>query len=729
MDDVRVDWLAQMARMDSGARKNVVLAWGGQRGMKAAERAPFMERLLGNPEALAHAVETRSPYDRLALALVKWLGDGVLAGSTLGVALAAAGHGGERHGGPATADEDARELFARGLFATRSQYHSWGELPEATVDYRVLEHVGEPELRPIELRELPAPASPVLRRPAAVQLTIDDFLRAIAGLGKMTLTRDGCIRVADQRKLAKAMGWEEVTSFGALDLDDPVLAFIVAGMRCGLLRHVDDEISVAADAESGLDAPLHRRVSRVMMGFARAFDWSEAALVPDLRLYSGTTALTQGRAALVVALRALAEPDRWHSVADLSEALFARLGERFGLRGMRWRHRWGRDAHGEEPEQLRQAARSSWESTERIWLSWALGTWLHALGIVELSVGDREVLAFRVSQFGLEVLGLRAPAAPVAAETRPAWVVQPNFDVVLWLEQASSEQISFLERHTQRAELRDHTVHYTLTREALHGGLRQGSTVEGLLEKLAAGSQAELPQNVLAEVKEWAQARERVVLHLGARIVEYPDAEGRDAALAGGVAGDAVGERMILLRPGAPSNGVVCGQLRLKRINVIYYEPGSGARAGASCDGVLRLSTPYADLTIRALLDKWCEKLPDGTWQLTAESVEKARNARASARELDDLLQTRLTTSPPGLLGLAASAWAGKKVEVRSGRTLLLKCRDRQQRNLLMQDPVIKDGIMWPVNDDMLMVAGEHADAVLERLAWAGIGTDKPVEA
>lgn len=729
MDDPRTDWVSRIAAMEGGELKRTAVAWGGLPGMKAVERGPFLQRLLSNPEALARVVHTRSPYDRLALALVKWLGNGVMSGEALGVALAAAGHGGERHGRPATAHEEASELISRGLFLGTGGSYGWGYLQSVSLDRRIMQHVGEPELRPIELPELPAPEAFLARRPVAVQLTIDDFMRAFAGLKVMALTKDKRIRANDSKKLTKELGWGDAATFGALEFADPISAFTAAGIQCGLLDAVNGRISVAAAAETAAAEPLHRRAWRVTMGFVYAAGWSEAAPARGLHLPPGMPSLAHGRVAVIVALRALAEPDRWHSVADLSDALFARLGDRFALQGMPWRHAWSTPTGAAGREEAWQKARAAWEAVDDRWLRWALGTWLHALGIVELSLEAGKVVAFRLTEFGLEVLGLRAPAAPVAAETRPAWVVQPNFDVVLWLEQASSEQISFLERHTQRSELRDHTVHYTLTREALHRGLRRGSTVDGFLEKLAAGSQAELPQNVVAEVREWAQARERLVLHLGARIVEYPDAEGRDAALARGVAGDAVGERMILLRPNAPQSAVVCGQLGLKRIGVIYYEPGSGSRAETSSDGVMRLSTPCADLTIRALLDRWCDKLPDGTWQLTAASVKRARDAKASVQELEHLLQTRLTTELPGLLELAASAWAGKKVEVHSSRTLLLRCRDRKQRERLLSDPTIREGTMWPLNDDLLLVAEEYVDKVLERLAWAGINTDKSVEA
>jgi len=69
-----------------------------------------------------------------------------------------------------------------------------------------------------------------------------------------------------------------------------------------------------------------------------------------------------------------------------------------------------------------------------------------------------------------------------------------------------------------------HTALYRLTRESVYRGLEGGTTISDLLDRLQHGSQIELPQNVIVELREWASLRERFTLRRGAHILEFSSA-------------------------------------------------------------------------------------------------------------------------------------------------------------------------------------------------------------
>src|SRR5208283_4843283 len=103
-------------------------------------------------------------------------------------------------------------------------------------------------------------------------------------------------------------------------------------------------------------------------------------------------------------------------------------------------------------------------------------------------------LAFRVTDLARELFAAtdeepsHAAALPAATEhDGPAWVVQPNYDIVVYLDIVSPAQLSFLEQHAERRQAEAHTAHYQLTREAIYYGLEAGTHLNDLLATLRSG--------------------------------------------------------------------------------------------------------------------------------------------------------------------------------------------------------------------------------------------------
>jgi hypothetical protein len=147
-----------------------------------------------------------------------------------------------------------------------------------------------------------------------------------------------------------------------------------------------------------------------------------------------------------------------------------------------------------------------------------------------------------------------AKAIPVTTAATPAgdhasgvWVVQPNFDVMVYLDRTTPPQLAFLERHAERTQSQQYMAHYRLTRASVYQGLESGTILEAFLEELGRHAQTPLPQNVTVEIREWAAFREQVILHHRADVLEFADTAARDAMLTANINGRAVGDRFLLL--------------------------------------------------------------------------------------------------------------------------------------------------------------------------------------
>jgi hypothetical protein len=61
-------------------------------------------------------------------------------------------------------------------------------------------------------------------------------------------------------------------------------------------------------------------------------------------------------------------------------------------------------------------------------------------------------------------------------------VVQPNFDVIAYLDHMANGQLSFLERNAERVNASEHVAQYRITRDSVYRGLESGTSVQEMLD-------------------------------------------------------------------------------------------------------------------------------------------------------------------------------------------------------------------------------------------------------
>lgn len=142
---------------------------------------------------------------------------------------------------------------------------------------------------------------------------------------------------------------------------------------------------------------------------------------------------------------------------------------------------------------------------------------------------------------------LRGEFDTPAATSGPAWVLQPNFELLVYPANLQPHQSALLAA-AEAVRFDAQTATYRLTRESVYSALEQGLDLNDLLAGLEAGSATPLAPAMRRTIQDWAARRERLVMHQNATLLEYPSAAERNAALKKG--GAAVGETFLLLDKG-----------------------------------------------------------------------------------------------------------------------------------------------------------------------------------
>jgi len=706
--------------------KPMVKIWGGSYKMSKYACIDFLVAALQDPARVKAAVASLEPWERNALALIKRMG-GVIQASTLKIGILASGiHPPHMH---SYRDDFVETLFRRGLILAMDTYNpgylneGYGRNGLLYSDERILAQVGFFEFQTFDIQLMPAPGETHSRRPSAVTLDIMGLLQTIENMGGLRLTQKGTVRVSDEAKLRKALHWNEK----GVDLDGfffprPAEAWLSACAHSDLLTETDDgKLIVKESPERFARRSYGEQVRLLLEGLIRSSVWWETTPKSGYFDEYGK-GRRQGRLALTLALSALPlNPDAFYSFKDFEQRLYDRIGENFALDYPPQRPYFFRSKTEEQQRQeiasWHEKTRQEWLKQEYPWLVGAFTTWLYFLGLVELARKNGQFVGFRLTEIGRATfhpeLASAVPAeSSLLASSGPAWVVQPDFDIIVYLDRVSPLQLAFLERHAERTKAHRHTAHYRLTRESVYRGLESGTTINDLLKELQIGSQAEIPQNILVELREWDSLRERIVLHRNARLIEFSSAQALQAGLAQGLTGSVVAERFLLLDANSVSN--------LSGFTNIDYAHPLPKNLSVTETGSIRIRRNMDDLVTAAQLTQWANRKTDSEWQLTAESVSTALKPGRKLNELLVFLKSRLSHSLPPLLEIALRSWAGEIFNVELESVTILRCPQEQVFRAVIASPLIKALLRGYLLPDLLFVDPEQVETLRQHLHWLG---------
>jgi len=740
-------FLTLLQQAPSDRLKKMVKAWGGGSIIRKEECISYLFTAMRSIERLRQILDACNPFEQAALALIK---SERFYDETTTIALCAATLGlpvpklKEDH--LASISPLLESLFDKGLLFIESRggyspsiYYAYGR--NAALEF-IVNPVVVSEIKPLNTRQFqelnvsaaPKPETTYVRRPQTVALGHSAFLHALEAAGDLKVTKSGEQRltsavVTKLNKVLEKQGWFNMSAtmpgseYDAL----PIEFYLDVMPDMGLLEfdHASHTYRLTEPPDTFMQQDFVSQTQQWLVGLARTRTWAE--IVVGQHGYFHYTVML--RNALMVALTLLPSHE-FIPVDALSDALFERIGERFSLTYRQPRpnpRTYG--GPNRTPEQFQAELREwqtkvkhDWQANERAWIRSALSSWAYGLGLVELGLTDNIATSFRLTELGRAALDFtqdeEASGASkgilLGSERRPGvWVVQPNFDVLVYLERTTSQQLGLIERFAERVQVDQHIAHYRLTRRSIYEALERGGTLDTLVTELSAGSTSPLPQNVLRELQGWAAMRDQLTLIPLARVIEYPTAEARDEAIAQGQGGQPVGERFV----------IVDNKTRLKpqSFSLVDYARPLPACLTMNEEGIVTLDPSTRDLLIDGQLSAWAERVDALHWRLSQASVSGALKRGSTLPQFTESIQSRLKSKMPPLLQLAINNWAGMAKRVEVEPVIAIRCQTADVMRAIAGSVTFKKLLRGTIAENIALVDPAHVDEFNAALRKIGI--------
>lgn len=691
--------------------------WGMAKATRKVDMIHEIKRGLADPKHVAEVVAKLSPMGKAALVFMRNHA-GRMQLNALATSLVAAGYRPRPQIYETIDLRVLRDLQAEGIIIPDTSYatgYSYSYAPYISsvvvTDERLLQHAGSLSAVPFNIEEVATPGDVHVRRSIAVTLDLIAFLQAVENMNGLQLNKNGSVRVGDARKLSRALGWAESEQrFDGVLFHNPIDAFIEVFEMMGLLVDMDGRLWVQG-AEEFAQQPTAVQILTLINSFLNVRSWSERGVS-----WSGYGVDNAGamRNTILLALSTSPNPQAFLSVASLSDVLFARIAHSFSLHGMT--HPYFEHPHGSAADKQRtrerydSQLRSAWKRSEEPWIQMALSSWLYFLGMVELGLEKGLPSAVRLSELGYQVLRPQE-VQQKQASSGPAWLVQPDFEIMVYLDHVAPMQLSFLERIAERVQIQSHMARYRLTRESIYQALERGVALDDMLNSLVTGAGVDLPQNVAATLRDWAAQRDKYTLYRYARLLELPTQAIRDEVLSNGIRGTPVGERYIVVHEDHSATR--------KSIKIDYNLPLPPALKVTE-DGHVTIVRQSTDVLLKPMLDRWAEPQADGSWQFTPASVASVTK-RGGASTLVHMLNERLTHDIPPVLTVSLRAWAGERIKTSIGRISVLQFEDAQVTEALKNSSRLATYIVGSIGATTLLIKQSDLKKVRALLTEVGL--------
>lgn len=336
--------------------------------------------------------------------------------------------------------------------------------------------------------------------------------------------------------------------------------------------------------------------------------------------------------------------------------------------------------------------------------------------------------AYRLTDMGRWLLG-SGPMPQVNTDSGRV-IVQPNFDVFA-LDPVTDMVLADLDQFCDRLSA-ERAVHYQITRQSVYRGSRRGWDVPRIIEFLNSVSKSQLPQNVERDLREWAIAMQRVVVHTHVSLLQTTS-----PALLDGVLHDHRVAGALQSRPSPDVALLVCSPTHVDQVfNALLAAGHLPARTRTD------LATPVPSLTVTpagtvnfqrrlpsiyliAQVEPFCEQTDSETWQITAPAVHNAIDNGWTAASILDTLRTLNIGPLPPRFDLKIKAWAGHFGEARLQTLTLLQFGANKILDELMTDadvgPLLTRFVTADPSRALAVVDADNVERLCELLTERGV--------
>jgi Helicase conserved C-terminal domain len=511
------------------------------------------------------------------------------------------------------------------------------------------------------------------RSPAEAAVDLSRVFNYLAGRGSVKVRRDGSLSTPTLRAMEKAVPLDDGSDF---QLPDP------HGFYCELLRYTgaihvqgDEAIPDPGAATRQFNEPGFKQAYSWVHGWLSARRWFDGSGISGNQ--DSAESLTTGRQVLAWALGCLARAgDHWYELETFLVGLHALQGHSsFSLPYLKlvWDPKLT-VAQNKETQIGDARMRAWWFSKEGAWYANALMVTMVTLGVVErarLGPGVSAPYGFRLTELGRAVFGAPEIAPPPEVIERRCLVIQPNFDIVAYLDQADAQTAGTLGRLAEGDSAHSGPIRtFRLTQTSVYQAQENGLSHTQIVDFLNRHSQREAPANVLRSLADWAGKRESLSLRSGITLLGFPSMADRDVYLKNHL-GAACGERFVFV---ADSEKEVSKSLRFLESDHLL-----GCRRTLELDEHGRLSSIQPlDIVQFARLRRIAQPTASG-WQLTGNSVRQAVAVGLKPALIQRWLKDHLVHPAPPLIALAIDTWAGKSRPLELADAFLLHVPDEKQ--------------------------------------------------
>ena len=152
------------------------------------------------------------------------------------------------------------------------------------------------------------------------------------------------------------------------------------------------------------------------------------------------------------------------------------------------------------------------------------------MGLIEIGESEDGVEMIRATDRGIDVLGIDADRDEddSGKSADECLVVQPNFEVMLFLDPAPLKVVYRLYQIGRRDKLTDRVANFRLTAESVQRGFGLGLDAQAVVDVLNQYSHAPVPDTVAFQLEDWERVHQKLQLYANGLLVRHPDPDQLD---------------------------------------------------------------------------------------------------------------------------------------------------------------------------------------------------------
>ncbi|HEV3202865.1 MAG TPA: helicase-associated domain-containing protein, partial [Gemmataceae bacterium] len=351
----------------------------------------------------------------------------------------------------------------------------------------------------------------------------------------------------------------------------------------------------------------------------------------------------------------------------------------------------------------------------------------HALRLVQVARDPQGEWVIRLSEFGRCLLGF-SPVPNAVPNFPKTLLVQPNLEIIAYRQGLTPNLVVSLSRFAAWKSLGSACT-LQLQPDTAYRALESGWTLENILQTLEQYSMRSIPSAVIESLRTWADKRERLNIYAAAALFEFAVPEDLEEALARGLAGLRLTDRLLLV---PNEEQIDYRHFRLTGTRDYGLPPDQCVEIAG--DGVtLTIDSARSDLLLETELRRFAEivERPGSNagrqYRLTPDTLASGRESGLGLAVLETWFQQRTGQPLTPAARLLLTGFLEEPMPLR--QVLVLQVSKPEVADGLLQWPATKELIQGRLGPTALIIAPEQVESLRERLGVLGLNFQMETDA